>query len=83
MRAVVRDSHASNYPFSKNFKNSFKAEYSHSLSIKINSKKIYVLKLCISWKTSGIIVIALRDLVTFTQFKKREKHPWWSITFRY
>ena len=24
---------------------------------------------------------ALRDLVTFVQFKKREKHPWRSVTF--
>ena len=23
----------------------------------------------------------LRDLVTFVQFKKREKHPWTSVTF--
>ena len=21
------------------------------------------------------------DLVSFVQFKKREKHPWWSVTF--
>ena len=25
---------------------------------------------------------ALRDLVPFVQFKKREKHPWRSITFK-
>ena len=24
---------------------------------------------------------ALRDLVLFVQFKKREKHPWWSVTY--
>ena len=24
---------------------------------------------------------ALRDLVPFVQFKKREKHPWWAATF--
>ena len=24
---------------------------------------------------------ALHDLVTFVQFKKREKHPWRSVTF--
>ena len=23
----------------------------------------------------------LHDLVTFLQFKKREKHPWWGVTF--
>ena len=25
---------------------------------------------------------ALRDLVPFVQFKKREKHPWRSVTFK-
>ena len=29
----------------------------------------------------NIICDALRDLVTFVQFKKREKHPWRSVTF--
>ena len=24
---------------------------------------------------------ALRDLVTFAQYKKREKHPWRGVTF--
>ena len=24
---------------------------------------------------------AMRDLVPFVQFKKREKHPWRSVTF--
>ena len=24
---------------------------------------------------------ALRNLVSFVQFKKREKHSWWSVTF--
>ena len=28
-----------------------------------------------------IIFDALRDLVPFVQFKKREKHPWRSVTF--
>ena len=28
-----------------------------------------------------IICDALHDLVPFLQFKKREKHPWWSATF--
>ena len=27
------------------------------------------------------ICYALRDLVPFVQFKKREKHPWRSVTF--
>ena len=26
----------------------------------------------------GRVCDALRDLVPFRQFKKREKHPWWS-----
>ena len=30
-----------------------------------------------SWNISG----ALRDLVPFVQFKKREKHPWRSVNF--
>ena len=30
---------------------------------------------------SEIICDALRDLVPFVQFKKREKHPWRSVTF--
>ena len=29
-----------------------------------------------------VIRDALRDLVPFVQFKKREKHPWRSVTFR-
>ena len=27
------------------------------------------------------ICVALRDLVPFVQFKKREKHPWRSVIF--
>ena len=27
------------------------------------------------------VVVALRDLVLCAQFKKREKHPWRSVTF--
>ena len=30
---------------------------------------------------SGIICDALRYLVLFIQFNKREKHPWRSVTF--
>ena len=33
------------------------------------------------WLLVKIICDALRDLVPFVQFKKREKHPWRSITF--
>ena len=29
----------------------------------------------------GHICDALHDLVPFVQFKKREKHPWWSVNF--
>ena len=28
-----------------------------------------------------LICGAMRDLVPFVQFKKREKHPWRSVTF--
>ena len=31
--------------------------------------------------TLSIICNALHDLVSFLQFKKREKHPWRSVTF--
>ena len=27
------------------------------------------------------VLNALRDLVSFVQFKKRDKHPWRSVTF--
>ena len=33
------------------------------------------------WKLSLHICDALRDLVPFVQFKKREKHPWKDVTF--
>ena len=32
-------------------------------------------------RTIGLDSDALRDLVPFVQFKKREKHPWRSVTF--
>ena len=32
-------------------------------------------------KKPVVICDALRDLVPFVQFKKREKHPWRSVTF--
>ena len=28
------------------------------------------------------VIDALRNLVPFLQFRKREKHPWRSVTFR-
>ena len=30
---------------------------------------------------TGMICDALHDLVSIVQFKKREKHPWKSVTF--
>ena len=30
---------------------------------------------------SGQMCDALRDLIPFARFKKREKHPWKSVTF--
>ena len=30
----------------------------------------------------SIVCDALRDLVPFVQFKKREKHPWRSVNFK-
>ena len=32
-------------------------------------------------RTIGLDSGVLRDLVPFVQFKKREKHPWRSVTF--
>ena len=42
-------------------------------------EEIYVGML--SRKRRKLIYNALRDLVPFVQFKKREKHPWRSVTF--
>ena len=40
----------------------------------------YIFKsICLS--ILSIICDALHDLVPFAQFKKREKHPWKSVTF--
>ena len=38
-------------------------------------------KLCIVKSFINSICDALRDLVSFAQFKKREKHPWRSVNF--
>ena len=36
----------------------------------------------VNWENSvRIICDALRDLLSFVQFKKREKHPWRRVTF--
>ena len=35
-----------------------------------------------SYSIPIIICDALRDLVPFAHIKKREKHPWKSVTFR-
>ena len=40
-----------------------------------NTKSLYVII------SQMIICGALRDLVAFVQFKKREKHPWRSVNF--
>ena len=32
-------------------------------------------------KDSQIKCVALQDLIPFVQFKRREKHPWRSVTF--
>ena len=34
------------------------------------------------WQSYLLICDALRDLVSFVQFKNHEKHPWSSATFR-
>ena len=41
-----------------------------------------VFNLSIRWSKNGRHICgALRDLVPYTQFKKREKHPWKSVNF--
>ena len=52
-----------------------------TLEVKITKKKlteIYASK----EKNDVNICGALRDLVPFVQVRKREKHPWRSVTFR-
>ena len=34
-----------------------------------------------NWSCPNLNCGALRDLVPFVQFKKREKHPWRSVNF--
>ena len=46
-----------------------------TLKIKAYEKIIWMIEL-------GAICDALHDLVPFVQFKKHEKHPWRSVTFR-
>ena len=50
------------------------------LSPKFNNRLIIRPNLFIL-STSYTICDALRDLVPFVQFKKREKHPWRSVNF--
>ena len=46
----------------------------------IHSSKNYTEKFCLLIEYMNICG-ALRDSVSFAQFKKREKHPWRSATF--
>ena len=41
----------------------------------------YQITFLVSCLQSTRIRDVLRDLVSFVQFKKREKHPWWSVIF--
>ena len=41
----------------------------------------YQITFLVSFLQSTRICDVLRDLVSFVQFKKREKHPWWSVIF--
>ena len=54
--------------------------------MKINSGKSHILfsgnaNVCANVDDDTILCDALRDLVPFVQFKKREKHSWRSVTF--
>ena len=46
-----------------------------------NGEKIRMIFMDLSVKCDVYICDALRNLVPFVQFKKREKHPWRSVTF--
>ena len=56
---------------------------------------LFKCQVTMSWKSLNLILVrlgnhtdlrtdsgALRDLVQFVQFKKRERHPWRSVNFR-
>ena len=47
----------------------------------INRAKLGAAERMVINKIWNIIWDALRDLVPLVQFKKREKHPWRSVTF--
>ena len=53
----------------------------HSKSRRNKKKKIPLVTGKFTLCVSGSICDALRDLVPWAQFKKREKHPWRSVTF--
>ena len=36
---------------------------------------------CLERTNSDTICVTFCNLVAFVQFKKREKHPWWSVNF--
>ena len=42
---------------------------------------LYILVFTLFHFSEKIMCNALRDLVPFVQYKKREKHPWRSVTF--
>ena len=51
------------------------------LSISIANRNRYCILEANVLKTHTASCDALRDLGPFVQFKKREKHPWRSVTF--
>ena len=46
-----------------------------------NLMRLIKSQICVKDKNFMHICGVLRDLVPFVQFKKREKHPWRSVTF--
>ena len=50
-------------------------------NIAMKGKRLNITKEMISVQYGNYICDALRDLLPFVQFRKREKHPWRSVTF--
>ena len=48
----------------------------------MNPPIIYLFQRVFKLKINKAYCDALRDLAPFAQFKKREKHPWRSVTFK-
>ena len=63
----------------KNIQGSMISDFATTTNKTIFSDILFTRKICFYFRFT--ICGALRDLVPFAQFKKREKHPWSSVTF--